>query len=101
MAKYGKDRGGSEAYISEALHGGDGPSSGMQKLDVDRPNQVIMRAHALDNVQCAGFEESTLKDLGGFAGGVTNIGHTLKGATGLGSDGGEAGTVKHKIIPDH
>jgi len=98
MASYD---GGNKGYIADALKGGMGPSNGIVKSKIDRPNQTFIRAHGMDNVQCAYPTESSLRDHSGFAGGITNVGHSLKGATGLGTDGGEAGKVKSTIIPDH
>ncbi len=91
-----------KGYIEDALKGGSGASSGITKSKAGRPNQTFIRAFGMDNVQGAGMKGTSLRDHGGFAGGETNLGHTLNGATGLGhNDTGEAGKVEHKIIPDH
>lgn len=99
MASY---KGGDEGYIREALRGGQGESNDLEKSKAGRQNQTFIRAFGMDNVQCAYPTETSLRDQGGFAGGETNLGHTLNGANGLGhNDTGEAGKVEHKIIPDH
>lgn len=100
---FGKDRvpKGSEAYIEEALHGGHGPSEGIHDVRINRPQQSIMTAVAMDNVDLAMDIESSILDEGGFAGGVDNLEHSLKGASAENEDVGAAGKVRRTIIPNH
>jgi hypothetical protein len=75
---YGKDD--PDRFISGALTGGGGPSNEIEDLGVDRPNQSIKRAYAMDNVKLAMPIESSLKDgNSGFSGGVDNLKHSLTG----------------------
>lgn len=97
--KYGKDH--PENFISGALTGGHGPSNDIDHTPVDRPHQVINTAHGMDNVKLAMDVESSLCDEGGFHGGPTNLGHSLKGASAVNEEVGAAGPVKHVIIPNH
>ena len=101
---YGKDAvpHSSEAYISEALHGGDGPSEGLIHRKLDRKDQSLLTAVALDNVKLAMHIPSSICDEGGFRGGTTNLEHSLEGAKGLpDGDVGAAGPVRHVILPNH
>jgi hypothetical protein len=107
MAKFGafgKDNvnrmGGAEGYIEDALRGGgQAPSEGIHDFPIDRPDQVIKRANALDNVRMAGFKPSSLVDVDtGMGGGVKNLKHTLEPN---GPDFGISSPVKHTIIPNH
>lgn len=104
MNKYGKDRvpKGSDGYISEALHGGSGPSEGLHSKGIDRKGQTILTAVGMDNVDLAMNIESSILDEGGFRGGTTNLKHSVEGATGLADgDVGADGPVRHVIIPNH
>jgi hypothetical protein len=107
MAKgrYGKDHpekmAHAEGFIEEALTGGSGPSEDIQHTPVDRPDQVINTAHAMDNVKLAMDIESSLQEEGGFHGDVSNLEHSLKGASAVNEEVGAAGPVKHIIIPNH
>lgn len=101
---YGKDS--PERFISGALEGGTGPSNQIINKNVNRPNQSIKTALAMDNMDI-GTEingsrlESSIRD-GGFRGSTSNITHSLDGAT-ANKDGdiGAAGPVKSTIIPNH
>jgi hypothetical protein len=99
---YGKDHPAksNEAFISGALTGGTGPSNEIQDLPVDRPQQTIKRAYALDNVKLAMPIKTSMKDLS-FPGGVDNIKHSLTGTSAVNEEVGAAGSVKHVIIPNH
>lgn len=102
FGKYGKDRpGGNSGYIEESLRGGKGPSEGMHSMHIDRRNQTILTACAMDNVTLAMDIESSIEEEGGFAGSPENIGHSLKGASAVSEELGAAGHLKHVIIPDH
>ncbi len=96
---YGKDSPGS--FISGALRGGSGPSDGIQHTAVDRPSQVINTPVGFDNMQSSKAVESSMRDKGGFAGGVDNLKHSLTGTSAVNEEVGAAGSVKHVIIPNH
>jgi hypothetical protein len=101
---YGKDAvpHSSEGFISEALHGGHGPSEGLHHKKIDRKDQSILTAVAMDNVVLAMGIPSSILDEGGFRGGTTNLEHSLEGAHGLpDGDVGAAGPVRHIILPNH
>lgn len=102
MGKYGKDRPAesAEGYIGRALRDGSGPSNGIHNYDVDRPNQSIKTAVALDNVKLAMPIESSILDTDA-RGGVTNLKHSLTGTSSVNEEVGASGSVKHTIIPDH
>ena len=93
---FGKDRvtKSSEGYISEALAGGHGPSEDIHDYHVDRPDQVIKTAFALDI-------ESSLKDMGGIGGSPENLKHSLTGTSAVNEEVGATGKVRHVIIPHH
>jgi hypothetical protein len=96
--KYGKDR--PERFIDGALKGGSGPSNEIVDSKVNRPDQVIKTAFAMDNVNLVEPMESSIKDTK-FGGGIENIGHSLTGGSAVNEDVGAAGKVKHVIIPNH
>ena len=101
---YGKDRvaKGSEGYISEALTGGSGKSEGMHTMKVDRKNQTIVTATAMDNVDLALDIPSSITAPDDFHGGSRNLKHSIDGAEApADGDVGAAGPVNHNIIPDH
>jgi hypothetical protein len=100
--KFGKDRveKSSESYISEALHGGSGPSEGIHDTKVDRPHQSINTAVALDNVTLAMDIKSSILD-DKFAGGVDNLEHSLTGSSAVNEKIGAASKLKETIIPNH
>ncbi len=101
---FGKDRvaKGSEGYIEHALAGGSGPSEGIEDMRINRPQQSINTAVALDNVKLAmDVPSSIIGDEKDFAGGVDNLEHSLKGSSAENEDVGAAGKVKHTIIPNH
>jgi len=100
---FGKDRvvKGSESYIERALTGGHGPSEGIHDVRIDRPQQSINTAVALDNVDLAMDIKSSILDEGGFAGGIDNLEHSLKGSTAENEDVGAAGKTKSTIFPNH
>lgn len=100
---FGKDRvtKSSEGYISEALAGGHGPSEDIHDYHVDRPDQVIKTAFAMDNVHCALDIESSLKDMGGIGGSPENLKHSLTGTSAVNEEVGATGKVRHVIIPHH
>lgn len=99
MGKYGKDK--PERFIESALTGGHGPSEGIHHEKVDRPDQSINTAVAMDNVKLAMPIESSILDEGGFGGGVDNLKHSLTGSSAVNEEVGAAGKVKHVIIPNH
>lgn len=100
---FGKDKApkSSEGYISHALTGGSGPSEGIHEKSIDRPDQKIMTAVALDNVDLALDIPSSILDEGGFPGGIDNLKHSLTGASAVNEEVGAAGKVTHVIIPSH
>lgn len=100
---FGKDRvaKGSESYIEEALRGGHGPSEDIHDVRIDRPDQSINTAVGLDNVILAMDIKSSILDEGGFAGGIDNLEHSLKGSSAVNEDVGAASKLKHVIIPNH
>ena len=97
--KFGKDH--PKKFIDGALTGGHGPSENIHHYPVDRPHQVINTPVALDNVKLALDIESSILDEEGFHGGVTNVKHSLEGASVVNEEVGAAGPVKHVIIPNH
>lgn len=99
MGKYGKDS--PERFISGALTGGSGPSEGIKTKKIDRPDQSINTAVAMDNVKLAMDVETSIFDEGGFGGGVDNLKHSLTGSSAVNEEVGAAGKVKHVIIPNH
>lgn len=101
--KFGKDRPAksSEGFISKALTGGSGPSNEIFNKKIDRPNQSIKTAFAMDNVTLAMDVESSLQDEGGFGGSCENLKHSLTGASAVNEEVGAAGKLKHVIIPNH
>lgn len=103
MAKFGKDRPAksSEGFIARALHGGNGPSNEIFNKKIDRPNQSIKTAFAMDNVTLAMDVESSIQDESGFAGGIDNLKHSLTGSSAVNEEVGAAGKLKHVIIPNH
>lgn len=102
---FGKDKvaGGSEGFITEALHGGRGPSEGIYDEKIDRKDQSIKTAVALDNVQLAApMKSSIIDDERGFHGSTTNLKHSIEGAEApADGDVGAAGPVDHVIISNH
>jgi hypothetical protein len=93
---------GSESYIEGALRGGSGPSEGIEDVKINRPQQSINTAVALDNVKLAmDVPSSIIGDDKGFGGGIDNLEHSLKGSTAENEDVGAAGKVRHNIIPNH
>jgi hypothetical protein len=100
--RFGKDypSPSEEHYIDRSLTGGSGPSNGMHKYPVDRRDQHILTAVAMDNVKLAMHEPSSILDTH-FYGGCENIEHSLKGATAVNEEVGAAGPVKHVVIPWH
>lgn len=101
--KFGKDypAGGSEGeYIEHALRGGSGPSEGEHEYPVDRRDQSILTPLGMDNVKLAMNEPSSILDTH-FAGGVSNLEHSLTGTKAVNEEVGAAGPVKHVIIPNH
>lgn len=96
---YGKDD--PERFIEGALTGGSGPSNEIVHTKVDRPKQSINTAFGMDNVKLAMPIETSLKDEGGFRGGVDNLDHSLKGSSAVNEEVGAAGPVKKTIIPNH
>ncbi len=101
--KFGKDKAAksSEGYISEALKGGSGPADDIVDMKIDRPDQSIKTAFAMDNVDLAMPIESSIKDMSDWPGGVDNVEHSLTGASAVNEEVGAAGPVKHVIIPNH
>ena len=103
MGKFGKDKApkSSEGFISHALTGGSGPSEGIHEKKIDRPDQSINTAVAMDNVTLAMDVESSILEEGGFGGGVDNLKHSLTGSSAVNEEVGAAGKLKHVIIPNH
>jgi hypothetical protein len=112
MAKYGKDH--PERFIDGALDGETGgdtsphgfqdsmTSNEMKKYSVDRKEQHILTAFAMDNVgRVYDRYMSSMKDMGGIAGSPTNLKHSLSGASAVNEELGAVGSVKHVIIPNH
>lgn len=100
--KFGKDNAprSSEGYISHALTGGSGPSEGIHNKSIDRPDQKINTAVAMDNVKLAmDIPSSILKE--DMRGGVDNLKHSLTGASAVNEEVGAAGPVRHNVIPNH
>lgn len=94
----------SEGYISEALRGGgSGKSEEIFIEKVDRKNQTINTASAMDNVELAmDIPSSIISDERGFHGSTRNLKHSIDGAEApADGDVGAAGPVTHDIIPDH
>jgi len=96
---YGKDS--PDRFIAGALTGGSGESEGIKEMKIDRPNQSINTAVPMDNVKLAMPIKSSILDEGGFAGGITNLAHSLSGASAVQADTGAAGKTKKTIFPDH
>jgi hypothetical protein len=113
MAKYGKDS--PERFIDGALDGDTGgdtspkgyqntqTSNEMDSIKISRKDQSVLRSYALDNVgRVYGRYATSMKDMGGWAGGATSLKHSLEGASTIGPDEvGAASKVKHVIIPNH
>lgn len=113
MARFtGKDD--PERFIDNALDGGTRPpdhekgyqesmtSNGLTKHPVDRKNQHILTAIGLDNVgKVYHTYESSMAEVGGVAGGPTNLEHSLRGASAVNEHLGAAGHTKPVIIPNH
>ncbi len=96
---FGKDS--PERFIDGALTGGSGPSNEIVKTKVDRPDQEINTAFAMDNVKLAMPIETSVKDMKGWAGGIDNLKHSITGGNAVNEEVGAAGSVKHTIIPHH
>jgi hypothetical protein len=98
---YGKDN--PERFIDGALTGGgDGDSNEIVDTKVDRPDQSIKSAYAMDNVKLAYHEPTSLKDLSGWAGGLENLEHSLTGTRAVEAESpGAAGKTKKTIFPNH
>jgi len=109
---YGKDS--PERFIDGALTGEKRGSSSthgfqdsmtsheMEKYHVDRKDQHILTAFALDNVgEVYGRYATSMKDMGGIAGSPTNLKHSLSGASAVSEELGASGKVKRDIIPNH
>jgi hypothetical protein len=97
---FGKDS--PERFIDGALTGGgSGPSNEIVDKKVDRPDQSIKTAFAMDNVKLAYKEPTSIKDESGFAGGISNLKHSLTGTGAVNEEVGAAGPVKHTIFPNH
>lgn len=92
---------GNEGFIRGALTGGSGASHGIHDTKVDRPNQSIKTAVPMDNVNLAMDVKSSILEDGGFKGGISNLKHSLTGASAVNEEVGAAGPLKHVIIPNH
>jgi hypothetical protein len=99
---YGKDMvvKGNAGFIEKALTGGSGPSNEIKDYPVDRPDQSIKTAFAMDNVALAMKIDTSMKDMS-WPGGISNIKHSLTGASAVNEEVGAAGKVKHVIVPWH
>jgi len=108
---YGKDS--PEKFIDGALDGDTGgeasphgfqdtmTSNEMKEYSVNRKDQKILTAFAMDNVgRVYGRYATSMKDME-VPGGPTNLKASLKGASAVDEDVGAAGSVKHVIIPNH
>jgi hypothetical protein len=102
MGKYGKDRPAksSEGFISSALTGGSGDSEGIVDKKINRPDQSIKTAVAMDNVELAMDIETSILDTSGFGGGINNLDHSLTGASAVNEKLGAKGG-KSTVIPNH
>lgn len=100
--KFGKDRpsSGEEGFINHALTGGHGPSNAIHDMHVDRPEQTIKTAFAMDNVTLAMHIPSSIMDTN-IPGDCENLEHSLRGASAVQEEVGAVGHVKHVIIPNH
>lgn len=99
--KFGKDN--PERFITGALTGGGGTSikQGVTHSDDITSKSIghgqsIMTATALDNVELALDVESSIRDEGGFRGGIDNIAHSLTGASAVNAEVGAAGSLDHQ-----
>lgn len=76
---------------------GSGKSSGIRDEKADN-GQTIKCAYPQDNVHGHDLPDT----MGGsMRGGVTNLGHSLKGTSAVQDGPGAAGSVKHVRIPNH
>lgn len=91
----------SEGFISRALTGGRGKSNEIEEMGVDRPDQKINTAFAMDNVKLAMPITTSLKGDSGFAGSESNLKHSLTGSSAVNEEVGAAGPLRHVIIPNH
>ena len=98
---FGKDN--PDRFISGALTGGSGASNEIVKKKIDRPQQELNTAFAMDNVKLAMPITSSVKEDGKwpFKGGIDNLKHSLTGGSAVNEEVGAAGPVKHVIIPNH
>lgn len=80
----------------------DGKSEGMTSESIGR-GQKVMRAYPQDNQTNVNCSDDSCRLGSELRGGLSNIGHTLKGAVGVGGeDLGTAGDVKHVFLtPGH
>lgn len=103
LGKYGKDRPATsnESFIGHALVGGTGDSNEIMTYPVDRPDQSIHTSFAMDNVKLACPIPTSMKDMSGWPGGISNIKHSLTGASAVNEEVGAAGKLKHVIVPNH
>ena len=95
---YGKDT--PERFIDGALKGGSGPSNQIDEKSIDRPDQKINTAFAMDNVKLAMPIETSIRD-GKFAGSDDNLKHSLTGVSAVQEEVGASGATKKTIFPNH
>ena len=76
-------------------------ANGISEKKIDRPNQSINTAVPADNVKLAMPIETSILDEGGWAGGITNLGHSLSGASAVQAEVGAQGKTKKFIPPNH
>ena len=104
MGKYGKDRPAksSESFISSALTGGSGDSNEVVDKKINRPDQSINTAFAMDNVKLAMPVETSMKDGGGWTmgGSLSNLDHSLTGTSAVNEKTGAKGG-RSTIFPNH
>lgn len=67
-------------FIDKALTGGNGPSSGIDKKSIGK-GQTLVSSFGVDNVKLAMDVPNSLRDSGGFAGGIENLKHSLTGTS--------------------
>lgn len=83
MSQYGKDSPG--RFIEGALTGGSGPSEGIVTKSIGR-GQKIKSAYSLDNVGEIAGPHLDDEHGGKMGGGMTNLGHSLEGASTVAPD---------------
>lgn len=88
-----------DGFVSHALTGGSGPSSGMSSKSIGDGQQLVT-SFPTDNVKLAAPMDSSLKT-DNFRGDCENLGHSIKGAQAQNKEVGAAGPVNEKRFKDH